>query len=45
MSEESIENITQSDVFAPTFVTHNILPDVNFNRHCLINNDISIPKK
>ena len=45
MSEESIENITQSDVFAPTFFTHNILPDVNFNRHCLINNDISIPKK
>ena len=37
MSEESIENTTQSNsLFAP---------DVNFNGHCLINNNISVPKK
>ena len=24
---------------------HHVLPDVNFNGHCLINNNISIPKK
>ena len=37
MSEGSIENITKSDsLFAPTFVNHYILPDVNFNEHCLI---------
>ena len=43
MSEESIENMTKLDgLFAPTFVNHYILTDVNFNRHCLIN-DISIP--
>ena len=46
MSEESIENITKSDsIFAPTFVNHYILPDINFNGHCLINNNISVPKK
>ena len=45
MSEESIENITKSDSnFAPTFVDHHLLPDMNFNEHCLIKN-ISIPKK
>ena len=45
MSEESIENITTSNgPFAPTFVDHCILPDVNFKGHCSINN-ISIPKK
>ena len=45
MSEESIENITKSDSnFAPTFVDH-LLPDMNFNGHCLIKNNISIPKK
>ena len=45
MSEESIENIAKSNsLFASTFVNHYILPDVNFNGHCLINN-ISIPKK
>ena len=44
MSEENIENITKSDSnFAPTFADH-LLPDINFNGHCLINN-ISIPKK
>ena len=32
MSEESIENITRSDSnFAPTFVDHHLLPDMNFN--------------
>ena len=46
MLEENIENITRSDGnFAPTFVDHYILPDINFNGHCLINNNISIPKK
>ena len=46
MSEENIENITKSNSpFAPTFVKHYILPDVNFNGHCLINNNISIPRK
>ena len=46
MSEESIENITKSDSnFAPTFVNHHVLPNVNFNGHLLINNNISIPKK
>ena len=45
ISEESIENMTKSDyLFVPTSVNHYILPDVNFNGHCLINN-ISIPKK
>ena len=45
MSEENIENITKSDSnFAPAFVNHHVLPDMNFNGHCLIN-DISIPKK
>ena len=45
MSEENIENITKSDSnFAPTFVDHHVLPDINFNGHSLINNDISIPK-
>ena len=34
MSEESIENITKSDSnFAPTFVDHHVLPDINFNVH------------
>ena len=46
MSKESIENITKSNsAFAPSFVNHYILPDVNFNGLCLINNDISITKK
>ena len=36
MSEENIENITKSDSnFAPTFVDHHLLPDINFNEHCL----------
>ena len=46
MSEESIKNISKSDSkFTPTFVDHHILPDMNFNGHCLIKNNISIPKK
>ena len=45
-SEESIENITKSDSnFAPTFVDHHLLPGMNFNGHCLIKNNIYIPKK
>ena len=45
MSKENIENITKSDSnFAPTFVDHDVLPDINVNGHCLINN-IYIPKK
>ena len=45
MSEQNIENITKSDSkLAPTFVDHHVLPDKNFNGHCLINN-IYIPKK
>ena len=45
MSEENIDNITKSDSnFAPNFVDHRVLPDINFNEHCLINH-IYIPKK
>ena len=45
MSEENNENITKSEYnFAPTFVNDYILPDINFNGHCLINN-IYIPSK
>ena len=41
-----MENITKSDSsFLPTFVDHHLLPDVNFNGHCLINDNISVPKK
>ena len=37
MSEESNENINKSDrKFSPTFVDHHLLPDMNFNGHCLI---------
>ena len=46
MSEEDMENITKSDSnFAPTFVNHHLLLDINFNGHCLTKNNISIPKK
>ena len=45
MLEENIEDITKSDSnFAPTLFDHHVLPDINFNEHCLINN-IYIPKK
>ena len=46
ISEESVVNITKSDSnFAPNFVDHHLLPGMNFNGHCLIKNNISIPKK
>ena len=46
MSEEIIENITNADSnFSPTFVDHLVLPDMNFNEHCLIKNNTSILKK
>ena len=46
MSEENIENITKSDNnLAPAFVDHHLLPDISFNGHCLIKNNISVPKK
>ena len=39
MLEENIENITKSDSnFAPTFVNYLVLPDINFNGHCLMKN-------
>ena len=46
MSEENIKDITKSDSnFAPTFVDHHLLPDINFNGHSLIKHNISILKK
>ena len=49
MSEENIENIeniTKSvNNFEPTLVDHHLLPDITFNGHSVINNNISIPKK
>ena len=46
MSGESIEKITKPDSnFAPTFVDHHSLPNINFNGHCLIKDNISVPKK
>ena len=46
MSEENIKNITKSNSnFAATSVDHHVLPDINFNGHCLISNNICIPKK
>ena len=45
MPEENTDNITKSNSnFAPTFVDHHVLPDISFNGHCLIKNNISIPK-
>ena len=45
MSEENIENITKSDNnIAPIFVDHHLLPDINFNGHCLINDILSLKK-
>ena len=42
---ENIENIIKSDSnLAPTFVDHYLLPGVNFNGDCQVNN-ISVPKK
>ena len=46
MAAENIKNITKSHSnFAPTFVDHHVFPDINFNGHCLSNNNIYIPKK
>ena len=46
MSKESIADIAKSDSnFAPTFVDHHVLADINFNGQCLINNYTSVPKK
>ena len=43
---KTILRITKSDSnFAPTFVDDHLLPDTNLNGHCLINNNISIPKR
>ena len=46
MSKDIIKNITKSDSnFTSNFVDHQLLPDKNFNEHCLIKNSISISKK
>ena len=47
ISEENIESIAKLDSnFAPAFVDHHVLPDITIQYgHCLINNNISIPKK
>ena len=46
MSEENTENVTKSNcTFAPVFVDHYVLPDLNFNGHCLTENNIFILKK
>ena len=46
MSEGGIENITKSDNnFAQTFVDSHFWPDIDFNGHCLIKNNVSVPKK
>ena len=45
MSGENFGDTTKSNCnFAPTFVDHHVLRDINFNGHCLVNN-IFIPKK
>ena len=37
LMKENIENITKSDSnFGQTFLDHHLLPDTNFNGHCLI---------
>ena len=46
MSEKSIENITKSDSnVSTTFVDHHLLSNMNFNGHCLIRNNIYVPRK
>ena len=45
MSKEDIENIAKSDSdLEPTFLDHQVLPDINFNGFFLIHSNISIPK-
>ena len=40
------KKMTKSDNnFAPSFVHHHLLQDMNFNGHCLTKNNISFPKK
>ena len=41
-SENDIANFIN---FTPTLVDHHLLLDINFNGHCLIKHNISIPKK
>ena len=42
MSEKNIENIKKSGSnFAPNFINHHILPDINFIGPCLIDNNIN----
>ena len=44
--EENIEHATKSDRnVVPTFVDHHLLPVISFNGHCLMKNNIYIPKK
>ena len=46
LKEFQFENIIESDSFlAPTFVNYYLLSDVTFSGLCLINNNISNPKK
>ena len=46
ISEENNESIAKSEInFATTFVDHHLLSDINVTGYCLINNNISIPKK
>ena len=46
MSEESIENRSKSDSnFAPTFVDHDSLPNINFNGYCVIKKIIFLSLK
>ena len=46
ISEENNETIAKSEInFATTFVDHHLLSEINFTGYCLINNNISIPKK
>ena len=46
MSEENTENITTSSSnLTIASVDHHVLPDINFNGHCLIKNNISTPNK
>ena len=46
MSGENIENITKSDRnFAPNFLNYHVIQDINFNGHCLINDNIYITRK
>ena len=45
-AKKYIENLTKSNRnFPPIFLDRHVLPNINFNGHCLINNNISTPKK